>query len=261
MKTVLIIVGGLALLVAVGLFLLYWFVLKPDHTTETLLDTEYRGLRIRFQRDFYKAKIGSNSESVMLYLNGKEAAETGTVWKGWGNPDARPLPIHRDDLARIVATRTFFSDSLYDDKKYRNLWIRPERFSPEQFDKIADFIQQHQGIADPPFGTLTKNFPYFIANVVYGDPDPMQSRIYTRNGDESSGSVEVRMDGEVDYSQWPYTASIGQVLKGGETLRFAWNRNGSWAGSDTARLTVADLVHFRDNQGKGLTERYRVRPE
>lgn len=260
MRTLLIILGSIVLLLVLGFALLYWVVLKPDHTSETLLNTNFHGLPIRVQRDFYKAKIGSNSESIALYLGGKKAAETGTVWEGWGNPDARPLPVHREDMARIMAIRTFFADSLYDDQKYRNLWIRPKQFSWEQFYKLAEFIQQYQGNAKHPFGALTNDFPYFVAHLVYGDPDPMQTRVYIRDGaDEESGSVQIRMDGEVEYWQWPYVTSIGKVEKGGDSLQFCWNRNRAWAGPDTVRLTPSDLAQFRNKHGRTLIEQYQIR--
>lgn len=256
----LIILGGIVLLLVLGIVLLYWFVLKPDSTAETLLSTNFRGMPIRIQRNFYKAKIDSNSESITLYLGEKKAAETGTVWEGWGNPDARPLPVHKEDMARIMAIRTFLPDSLYDDQKYRNLWIRPKQFSWEQFTTLADYVRLRQGSVGPPFGTIAKNFPYFISHLVYGDPDPMQSRVYIRDGaNEESGSVQVRMDGEVEYWQWPYVTSIGKVEKGGDFLLFNWDRNCAWAGPDTTRLTPPDLVHFRNKQGKALSEYYQIR--
>ena len=260
MRTVLIILGSIVLLLVLGFALLYWLVLKPDYTTETLLNTNFRGMPIRIQRDFYKAKIGSNSESIILYLAGKKAVETGTVWKGWGNPDARPLPVHKEDMARIMAIRTFSADSLYDDQKYRNLWIRPNQFSWEEFIKFADYIRLRQGTLGPPYGTIAKNFPYHIAHLVYGDPDPMQTRVYIRDGaDEQSGSVQVRMDGEVEYWQRPYVTSIGRVEKGGDFLFFNWDRNRAWAGPDTIRLTPPDLARFRNKEGKTLSELYQIR--
>lgn len=261
MKIVLIIIGGLFLLFVLVVFGLYWFIFRAEHRVETLVETEHRGLRIRIRRDFYKAKVGSDSQTITWFLNGKKAAETGSVWKGWGNEDARPLPVHREDLARVVARRTFFADSLYDDGKYRNLWIRPQRFSREQFDKLADFLRQHQGEANPPFSPLMQKVPYFVANLFYGDPDPMQPRSYTRNGDKALGSIDVRMDGAVDYNQCPCRANIGEVIDGGDTLVFEWNRGGGWAGADTERLTVDDLALFRNEQGEALNKRYHIRQD